>query len=450
MEREKFYQALFARAKEAGFSACEVYCESGSSFSVSVFGGEIIDYSASDDLGLGFRGLVNGRMGHAYTQALDEDAIELLVCGAKESAQLIECADEQFLFPGGEAYAPVECDTRQIEGMGAADKIALCRRLEETCAACDARIRREAEASVFSQTCEVEIVNSLGLRARRQAGLIGGSVQAVAAEGGRTCSGSGIFFGNALCEGDVERAARDAAKEALDGLDARSVPSGAYRVLFRNDVAAEFLRCFSGVFSADNAQKGLSLLAGREGEAVAAACVTIADEPHLAGMLTSTPFDGEGVPTRCKDVVAGGVLLTLLHNLKTAKKQGVRTTANAARAGYSSPVSVAASNLVVKPSALSREELLTLLGDGLFVCDLQGWHAGADPVSGDFSLPAKGYRVRDGKIVGAVDQITVAGNFFTVLKNIEAVGADLRFAFPSSSAFASPSLLVSALSVAGK
>ena len=115
MERNEFYERLFQRAKEAGFSACEAYYVAGESFSVTVFGGEITDYSASEAFGLGFRGLVDGRMGYVSTQALDEDSIALLVEGARENARLIECEDEQFLFAGAEKYAEVCNDNPDID-----------------------------------------------------------------------------------------------------------------------------------------------------------------------------------------------------------------------------------------------------------------------------------------------------------------------------------------------
>ena len=450
MERRKFYQKLFARAKEAGFSACEVYYAAGSSFSATVFGGEITDYSAADERGLGFRGLVDGKMGYASSQALDEDAVELLVEGARENAKLIESTDEQFLFAGAKRYATVDNFNPEVDEVSVADKIALCKSLETLAAQADARIRPEAEATVFSESGNVEIVNTLGLHVQRRWNLIGGGVQPVASEDGRTSSGFALFYENDPRKIDAEKTAREAAKEAVDGLSAESVPSGAYRVLLRNDVAAQMLGTFSGVFSADLAQKGLSLLKGREGERIAAECVTIVDDPHMPGQPSSTPFDGEGVPTFRKEIVSGGVLSTLLHNLKTAKKQGVSTTANAVRPGYSSPVGVAPSNLFIQPSNLRLEDMLDVLGDGLLITDLQGWHAGADAVSGDFSLPARGYRVEGGRIAGSVHQITLAGNFFSLLKDVEAVGGDLKFPSPSNVAFGSPSLLLPALSVAGK
>ncbi|MBQ9720118.1 MAG: TldD/PmbA family protein, partial [Oscillospiraceae bacterium] len=164
----------------------------------------------------------------------------------------------------------------------------------------------------------------------------------------------------------------------------------------------------------------------------------------------STPFDGEGVATRPKAVIEGGRLNTLLHNLKTAHKQGVETTANASRPGYAAPVGVAPTNFYFKPTADSLEDMLKKLGDGLLITDLQGMHAGANPITGDFSLAAKGFRVRGGERAEAVAQITIAGNFYELLKAVEAVGGDLDFLAPGASCFGSPSLLISQLSVAGE
>ena len=88
--------------------------------------------------------------------------------------------------------------------------------------------------------------------------------------------------------------------------------------------------------------------------------------------------------------------------------------------------------------------------DGLLITEVSGLHAGANAISGDFSLSAKGFRVREGKRAEAVNQITVAGNFYQLLKDVTAVGSDLAFGMPSGSQFGSPTLLISSLSIAGK
>ena len=106
--------------------------------------------------------------------------------------------------------------------------------------------------------------------------------------------------------------------------------------------------------------------------------------------------------------------------------------------------------MYLEPGRETREALLARMGDGLLVTDLEGLHAGLDPVSGDFSLKASGRRIERGADAGAVSQITVAGNFFTLLKQIEAVGDDLKFGLPGAACFGAPSVLVQGLMVAGK
>ena len=139
---------------------------------------------------------------------------------------------------------------------------------------------------------------------------------------------------------DADAIARDAVDEALFMLKAAPVPSGTYRAIIEAKCMPDMLGAFSGVFSAESAQKGLSLLAGKEGEMIASEAVTLMDDPLLPGGLGSQPFDAEGVATRTKAVIENGKLTTLLHNLKTARKAGVKTTGNAAKAGYAGAVNV--------------------------------------------------------------------------------------------------------------
>jgi PmbA protein len=156
------------------------------------------------------------------------------------------------------------------------------------------------------------------------------------------------------------------------------------------------------------------------------------------------------VATRTKTVIENGKLKTFLHNLKTAKKDGVESTGNASRASFKAPVGISPTNFFIQPGELSYEDMIKRMGDGLIIIDVQGLHSGANPVSGDFSLGAYGYLVEKGQIVRPVEQITVAGNFFTLLETVEEIGSDLKFGRPSPGGYVgSPTLLVRHLSVAG-
>lgn len=453
MERNEFINRLFDRARERAKGAPDFACEAcysqSESFEVQVKDGEIYQYNVSDGGGLGFRALVNGRMGYASTQILDEDAVDLLVDGALENAAIVESEDRQFLFPGSDRYPELDLYDARLDALSAAEKIDMAKRLEKLTLERDARITQAEDCAVFYERSETGIVNTLGLDVSEKSNLLGGYTVAVARDGDRVNTGFKLFFAMKPEDIDLEKTARAAADEALAGLDAAQVASDGYRVLLRNDVAATLLATFSGVFSAENAQRGLSRLKDREGESVAAACLTLMDDPHRPDSAASVPFDGEGVATFPKAVIEGGVLKTLLHNLKTAHKQGVETTANASRPGYAASVGVAPSNFCIVPGGADFDAMLERLGDGLLITELQGMHAGANPITGDFSLAAKGFEVRGGKLAGAVNQITVAGNFYELLKDVEAVGSDFEFQAPGASCFGSPSLLVKRLSVAG-
>ena len=447
MDKNTFIELLFDKAKAAGFEACEAYLNEGSSFEVAVNAGDLTRYNVADSLDLGFRGLFNGRMGCASTQALDEDAAEMLVSAAKASAELCESEDEEFIFEGSAAYPEFDGSHPEIERLSAAEKIEMVRALEQKTLECDPRVKSVDDCVLFTSASDVRLVNSRGLDLRTRRDRMGAYVGAIARDGERTGTAGRDCFVNDPAKLDLDKLAREAAGEAAAFLDAGSIASGSYPILLRPDMAAQLTATFSSLFSADAAQKGMSLLQGKEGTQIAAPCVTIMDDPLLPDGYASRAFDGEGVAARRTGVIEGGTLRTLLHNLKTARKQGVETTGNAARRSIAGPMTVAASNFYFVPGALDVNALYAQAGDAILVTEMMGMHSGANPISGDFSLGAKGFLIKNGKIDRAVNQITIAGNFLELLREIEAVGSDLTF---GSSRFASPTLLVRALSVAGK
>ncbi len=87
--------------------------------------------------------------------------------------------------------------------------------------------------------------------------------------------------------------------------------------------------------------------------------------------------------------------------------------------------------------------MLACAGEGLYVTEVSGLHAGANPVTGDFSLSSKGFQIQDGKKGAPVKNFTVSGNFFSLLRQMEQTGSDLDFVNGT------PSVLVREISVAG-
>jgi PmbA protein len=246
-----------------------------------------------------------------------------------------------------------------------------------------------------------------------------------------------------LDEIDTDTLTKKAADEAVLKMGGDVAPTGNYPVVFSPGAMASLLGVYSSIFSSEAAQKGLSKLSGREGEQVAAACVTIVDDPFHKDNPMPMNFDAEGSPTHCKNVVENGVLKTLLYNRMYAKLMGRETTGNANDAKTIGP-----NGLYLAAGALSEEALLERLGNGLYVTSFQGLHAGANTGSGDFSLQAKGFLVENGKKTRAVKNFTVADNFFSLIKKVDELSDKVKFSATSS--IGAPDVLFTDVSISGK
>lgn len=441
LQMNEFAAKALDAAQAAGISPAEATVALSESFSVRVRAQKLEDYKVSDRIQLTLRGRWQGRIGTASTQAMDEESLALLIQGVKESAELIENDEQDDILPPDAQYGAVCNYSDAIDTISAEDKIALAMCIDERLCAADARI--SPDATVVSTASEVfSIKNTLGLDLSHSSNLIYAYASCLAREGEAAATGFKLLWGYALEDVSPFDVADGCVKDAVEKLGAGRLQSGARPVVIRSNAMADLLSTFSGVFSADNAQKGLSLLAGKEGTAIASPAVTLTDDPLMPWGMGSCPFDREGAATMTKNVIDGGVLRTLLHNRKTAKKAGVATTGNAAGSGR-----VAPSNLYIQPGQATLQDLLARMENGLLLTEVSGLHAGANPISGDFSLLARGFEVVDGEIQRAVEQFTVAGNFFALLQDIEAVGSDLLF---EGSPIGSPSVAVKKLNIAGE
>ena len=444
MEMQAFMDALLKAATESGMEAAEVCFQDEDSFRAMAKDGSIENYEVSTSRSLSLRGSVAGRIGGASTEAFDEQAIAYLIEAVKESAALNEAEDQDEIYAGDSTYPELKEVPDDLDGITAEEKLALALRVEEAAGNVDPRIAQTEGAILSTHTARMALRNTFGLNLENTQKLYAAYSMPIAKDGNSTATGFKLAYGRKLRELDPEKLGQEAAADALSQLHAEPVASGEYRIIFRHDAMQSLLQTFSGIFSAENAQQKMSLLAGREGEQIASPLVTITDDPLREGGLASAPFDGEGSATRTKAVVENGVLKTLLHNRRTAKKQGVETTGNARRAGR---MHVAPTNFYIEPGSQSLDGLLERAGNGLLITDLSGLHAGANPISGDFSLLAKGFVIRDGKQAEPVERVTVAGNFYQLLQAIEAVGSDLDF---PGSPIGSPSVDAGTLTVSGK
>ena len=445
MDFSTFKNLVIAKCEELGITDYELYYQVSESASVSAFQHEINEFTSSTEGGVCFRCIVNGKMGYASTEALNEAQAASIVVRAADNASVLEAEEPVFLGEGGKTYAPVK-DT----GVTMPTTEALIEKVLDTQAqiyAADPAVIDGSTTQGIAERSEIAIFNSRGLDLRSVTTLNALVAVAVVTDGKEMSDDFQIKLGR-LEDMDSRDMADKAAKTALSKLGGDVAPTGQYPIIFAPEAMSDLLATFSGIFSAESAQKGLSKLSGKEGTVIASEAVTLVDDPFHPQSPMPRSFDAEGSPAFTKNIIEKGQFKTLLHNLKTANMAGVETTGNASKAGYDAPVGIRPFTFYLAPGEITEEELLAKAGNGVYINSLQGLHSGANPISGDFSLQSAGYLIENGKKTTAVKSFTVAGNFYDVLKNIVCAASNLEL--PGMAAFGSPSVLVEGLSVAGK
>ena len=447
MELNLCVKELFSKAQEEGFSEYEVYYVDRESLSISVYKEEVEKYNLNNSAGLSFRGKFGDRIGYSYTEILDEDAIEMLVKKAKENVLAIENNDIQFIYEGDKEYKEISTYHEELEDIPADKLINIAISMEKEAKKYCNKVESFSGCSVSYSSGKYGIINSKGLNLSNKSNLLTAYVVPIVKDLDKMYDGCGYVVAKSLNDVKPDKIAKMGVDEALSKIGGTSIASGNYKVIINNEAMVSLLSTFAGIFSGDAVQKGLSLLKDKEGEIIATDIVNLVDDPHLEDGLASVSFDDEGVATLKTYLIKNGKLNSLLHNLKTANKAGVKSTGNGFKASYASPISVSPTNFYIEPGINSLEEMTKKINKGLIITDFAGLHSGANSITGDFSLAAKGFYIEDGIKTHPVEQITVAGNFFTLLNNIEEIGSDLKF--PMSSV-GSPSIIIKELSIAGE
>ena len=445
MDFTTFKNTVIARCARLGIEDYELYYQTSESTSATAFRQQIEEFSSSLEGGVCFRCIVNGKMGYASTEALSEEQALELVARAVDNAENLESEEAVFLGEGGKTYRELTREPFSLPSTEALIEKAL--QLQQALYAADPRVIDGTQAETIAERSVTAICNSRGLDLRSETVLTGLVAAAVVSDGSEMTNNYSMKLG-ALPDMDLAALAEKAVTRALRKLGGEVAPTGQYPVVFDPGAMCSLLATFSGIFSSEAAQKGLSRLAGQEGQVIASPMVTLVDDPFHPDAPIQRSFDAEGSPTFTKNVIEKGQLKTLLYNLKTAAVAGKTTTGNASKAGYAAPVGIRPFTMYLQKGEITEEALLSQVGEGVYITSLEGLHAGANAVSGDFSLQSSGFLIEGGKKTRAVKSFTVAGNFYDLLKNITALASN--FELPDMGAFGSPSVRVDGLTIAGK
>lgn len=442
MNFNEIKEIISKACEKYGVSEYEVSYSIGENISAETLKDEISAFSSGESASVSFRCIVDGHMGYASTSYFESDEIEDLVLRASENAKAIENNDVVVIFKGSESYGKTTAPEPEIVDAAELKKKAM--ELQKSTYAVNDAVVDGTQSIAISFRDEIYLYNSHGLELSNRVGMTGCYVVAVVNKDGE--SRDNFEFAGSIHGEEFDKLPEKAVNGALDKIGATEIPTGKYNVVIDGSQMRSLLSAFSPSFSAKNAILGMSLLAGKEGEKIAADIVNITDDAMRDGCPVQTPFDDEGVATYKKNVVENGVLKTLLYDLTTAIKTGKQTTGNGRRGGNIAPY-----NFGISAGGDTLDELFCKAGDGIYVTGVKGLHAGANAITGDFSVESEGFLIKDGKKAGPIKSFTVAGNFFELLRNVDSLSNEVKWGIPGGfTVFGSPDVLIKNMSVAGK
>lgn len=447
MSFEEMKAILSDAAKAAGIEHYDIYYSSSNSVSAETLKDEISAFSSEKSMGICFRCLVDGKFGQASCEMFTESELRTLVKRAAENAAYIEAEEQAVLFAGSPSYR--EVDNEVLSMPSAAELRERALKLQKQTYAESEYVTDGTQSMVAASDMSVDMYNSYGLSLHKDASAYQSLVAAVVGKDGEAEDEYDYVFGKSFDGADA--LSHKTVEKALSKLGASPLASGNYNVVISGKQMSVLLRTFSAIFSAKSVKLGLSLLKDKEGQKIASELITLVDDPFSDRLIAKTPFDAEGVATETKTVIEKGVLKTLLYDLSTAASMGKQTTANASKSSYAAPVLIAPYYFGIEAGDTPFDEMLKKAGNGVYVTELKGLHAGANSVTGDFSIESAGYRIENGKLAGAVKSFTIAGNFYELLKNITMLSDTVTLGVPGTfGGYGSPDALLENVSIAGK
>ncbi len=435
-ELRRIAAQVLDHARALGASAAETEVSEGFGQTVSVRKGEVETIEYNRDKGVGVTVYIGRRRGHASTSDFKSKALRETVEAAHAIARFTaedDCAG--LADPDLLAQSVADLDLHHPWNLGVEEAIERARACEAAALAVDPRIRNSEGATLSTQQSHFIYANSNGFVGGYPSSRHSVMCSVIGGEGDEMQRDDWYSIARAPAELEsVEEVGRRAGERTARRLGARKIGTMDVPVLFEAPIAASLLGHFASAASGGSLYRRSSFLVDALGEQIFAPFVRIRDVPDIPRGLGSSPFDDEGVATRARDVVAGGVLNGYFLGSYSARKLGMRSTGNAG----------GSHNLILDSTGEAFDDLLRQLGRGLLVTELLGM--GVNQVTGDYSRGAAGFWVENGALAYPVHEITIAGNLKTMFKGISAIGNDVV----SRSARRCGSVLIDRMTVAGE
>ncbi|HEY5328904.1 MAG TPA: TldD/PmbA family protein [Acidobacteriaceae bacterium] len=465
-------EEVVARALRAGATDAEAVGFESEEFAVNVRLGQVEQLTESGSGALGLRvffaasargssDVAGQRTASTSTSDLSRDGIDRLISGAVELAK-VTGADPFAGLPEREEFGSNDIDALalyfdDVDSIPAEQRIEIARSCEAAAMAVDPRIQNSSGADFDASSARRVMVNSRGFSHEYRRSYCGFSVTPIAQDASGAMQRDYWYSSSRTARllDTPEAVGRKAAERALRRLGARRVPTQHCPVVFAPEIARGLMGNLLSAADGDAIYRSASMFAGKLGEQVAGENITMIDDGTMVfdhtladgstmrvGGFGTSPFDGDGLPTRRTVVIEKGILKNLMLNTYTARKLSMPSTGKASR-GLAGAPGIGGGNFFLEPGRETPEQIIGAVPNGLYVLQTMGF--GVNLVTGDYSQGASGLWIENGELAYPVEQITIAGNLKDMFRNVSAIGNDLEF----RSAGAVPTVRIEGMTVAG-
>ncbi len=423
-----------------GITDLEVYAVRNKSLKLTVYQNKLDQHVQSDVEVVTIRGIYDNKLSTVRFENLSDSNVSAFLDQLIENAKSLTVVEPAIIYEGSESYPEVKDELFDFDAVPVIKKIDLLKTLESKilenpkCTQVQTTMYQEIDT-------ETTLVNSKGLNLSRHnkyayayaIGVFKEDEDIKTAYDIKLVKDFNLFNAEEMAEATVEK--------GVAKLGGKSIPSKAYPTVFSNEMFADVLEVFTSIFSGEAAYRNLTPLKDKVNQKIALESINLIDDPLHPDAHFKTGFDDEGVACAKRYVVENGVFKGFNHSLKTASIFKEVPTGN----GFHGGISV--TNFYLEPKEKDFDALIADIKDGVYITDLIGLHAGVKTVSGEFSLQAGGFKIKDGKLDHPVKMIVISGNFFDVLNQVEGIGNDLKFGL---SGVGSPSVYVKSIMVGGE
>ena len=437
------FNKLFTLAKQKNIEPLEISSFNSSKVSVSYYQDQLENLTQAHDSGIYLRGIYEGKLGCFSSDNTDNKIADKLIEQVLENAKFGINGNPDFFLKPGLKYKRVHTYFKSIENVEVTTLKDLAVKLYTKIKSLDNRVEIvNTDISYVSSTNKFENSNKLKLSSKSNLIMLTCSIQA--RQDKQVQSGFDLQIITDLDKFNLDQFAEKIVKDTVSQFDGIEVDSNKYNVILNQNCSAILISNLIQQLSDYDVKNHLSLFEGKLSQKVLSNKLTILDEAH-GNSYNDSSYDAEGYPTQNTTLIKNGILQSYIYDLETAKFFNTTSTGNGVRSG--AKIIPGLHFIHVKQGRLSFDELVKKVNNGIYVTSLEGVGTGLNGLSGDYSLQASGYLIKDGKIDKPISLMTIAGNLLKDLNKIGGLANDSKITYYDVK---TPSIYLKNISISGK